>query len=471
MDLVDNRNQNNRSPRRDPISLPDGRGSVSDCMHLAEPRPSGSDLERGAVSFQVLVLLVPVLLGFIGFAVDLGRLYLVRSELKIAANAMALSAAQLLIGTSAATANASSVSNLTVETGSGFGNKYDFGGLNINDSGGNFVSTIVDPTFYAAAADALGTSGSTADSTTAKYVKLQITGEAPVIFWSFLSLAQDRKVNVIAQAIAGISAPLCTACGIDPIAVAALSTDDTTDFGFAAGTRYTFGYMCNGNPIITGITGAAQVVPYLLLDRYNQSATLFPDEGSQLFRTGSQGLPPTNPYDSTLVNTAGLPLGCIQIGAGETVWASAAPQACNVTTPVSSAQSYVCGLAGRFDPTVPDACTTIAEVDSIASINPADTDLTDLDDYTAYVGNSRRIITVPIVDALSTGTMTVLGFRQFLIEPDPGAATITPNDRYSRFVVLYLGSLMPIKGSVPPRPDATLSCTITSGPGKVVLHQ
>ena len=419
----------------------------------------------------MLVIFVPVLLGFIGFAVDLGRLYMVRSELKAAANAMAISAAQQLIGTSAATANASGVSLLTVETASGYGNKYDFAGLNINDTGGTYVSTVVDPTYYAAAADALGTTGSTADSTTAKYVKLQITGEAPVVFWSFLSLAQDRKVNVIAQAIAGISAPLCTACGIDPIAVAALSADDTTDFGFIAATRYTFAYSCNGNPPVSGLTGAAQVIPYLLLDRYNQSATLFPDEGSQLFRIGAQGLPPTNPYDSTLVNTNGLPLGCIQIGATETFWASTTPQACSATSPQASVLNYTCGMAGRFDPNVPDACTNIAEVGSISTINPADTDLTDLDDYTAYVGNMRRIITVPIVDALSTGAMTVLAYRQFLVEPDPGNTTITPQDANSRFVALYIGSIMPIKGSVPPRPDNTLSCTITSGPGKVVLHQ
>jgi Flp pilus assembly protein TadG len=427
---------------------------------------------RGAVSFQLLVIFVPVLLGFIGFAVDLGRLYMVRSELKAAANAMALSAAQQLIGTAAATANASAVSLQTVETASGYGNKYDFAGLNINDTGSTYISTVVDPTFYAAAADAKGTDGSSADSTTAKYVKLQITGEAPVVFWSFLSLAQDRKVNVIAQAIAGISAPLCTACGIDPIAIAALSTDDTTDFGFVAATRYTFGYSCNGNPVITGLSGAAQVIPYLLLDRYNQAAVLFPDEGSQLFRIGTQGLPPTNPYDSSLVNAAGLPLGCIQVGAAEAVWASASPQACSTTTPQPSALNYVCGLAGRFDPNVPDACVNIAEVASISSINAADTDLTDLDDYTSYVGNSRRIISVPIVDALNPGGgMTVLGYRQFLIEPDPGNITLTPADRYSRFVALYLGSVMPIKGSVPPRPDNTLSCTITSGPGKVVLYQ
>ena len=429
--------------------------------------------ERGAVSFQVLVILVPVILGFIGFAVDLGRLYMVRSELKVAANAMALTAAQQLIGTSAATGNAAAISLNTVETGSGYGNKYDFAGLNINDTGGSFASTVVDPAYYAAAADALSTSGATADSVTAKYVKLQITGETPLVFWGFLSLAQDRKVNVIAQAVAGISAPLCSACGIDPIAVGALVTDgsDPIDYGFVPGTRYTFAYSCNGNPPVSGLTGAAQVVRYLLLDRNNQSATLFPDEGSQLFRIGTQGLPPANPYDSTLVNTNGLPLGCIQIGASETIWASAAPQACNATSPQASVLNYVCGIAARFDPNVPGACTNIAEVSTISSANPADTDLTDLDDYTAYTGNTRRIITVPIVDALNPGAMTVLAYRQFLLEPDPGNTTITPQDTNSRFVVLYLGNVMPIKGSVPPRPDNTLSCTITSGPGKVVLLQ
>ena len=41
----------------------------------------------------MLVILVPVLFGLIGFAVDLGRLYMVRGELKTAANAMALAAA------------------------------------------------------------------------------------------------------------------------------------------------------------------------------------------------------------------------------------------------------------------------------------------------------------------------------------------------------------------------------------------
>ncbi len=51
------------------------------------------------MSLQMLVLLVPVMLGMMGFALDLGRLYLVRGELTQAAQAMAIAAASRLIGT------------------------------------------------------------------------------------------------------------------------------------------------------------------------------------------------------------------------------------------------------------------------------------------------------------------------------------------------------------------------------------
>ena len=48
------------------------------------------------------MILVPVLFGLIGFAIDLGILYSVKGELKTGANALALAAAQQLIGTDTA---------------------------------------------------------------------------------------------------------------------------------------------------------------------------------------------------------------------------------------------------------------------------------------------------------------------------------------------------------------------------------
>ena len=54
---------------------------------------------RGSVSLQLAVILVPVIFGFFGFALDLGRLYLIRGELNQAANSIAVRAASQLIGT------------------------------------------------------------------------------------------------------------------------------------------------------------------------------------------------------------------------------------------------------------------------------------------------------------------------------------------------------------------------------------
>src|SRR3982074_1267753 len=66
------------------------------------------------ISIQLLVILVPVLFGFIGFAYDLGRLYAIRGELNQAANAMALAAASRLNGTDVALDCASAAADATL---------------------------------------------------------------------------------------------------------------------------------------------------------------------------------------------------------------------------------------------------------------------------------------------------------------------------------------------------------------------
>ena len=57
----------------------------------------------------------PVLFGLMGFALDLGRLYLIRGELNQAANAMAIAAASQLIGTSTSTDNATAAANQSLD--------------------------------------------------------------------------------------------------------------------------------------------------------------------------------------------------------------------------------------------------------------------------------------------------------------------------------------------------------------------
>ncbi|MCS7315202.1 MAG: pilus assembly protein TadG-related protein, partial [Bryobacterales bacterium] len=85
---------------------------------------------------QMLVLLVPVIFALIGFGVDLGRLYLIRGELKTAANAMALAAAQQLNGTDEGLNRATEMALLTLDQGTGLGNRYNFGLLQLGQSTG-----------------------------------------------------------------------------------------------------------------------------------------------------------------------------------------------------------------------------------------------------------------------------------------------------------------------------------------------
>ena len=407
----------------------------------------------------------------IGFAVDLGRLYMIRGELKTAANAMALASAQRLIGTDQSLGDAITASKIPIDSSTGFGSRYDFGGLVIGQTTGQLGSTAADPTFYATLADALAGSNGGGGGTASRYAQVTLTADAPLIFWRFLPLAAEGKVSVQAGAVAGISAPLCTACGIEPFAVAAVDQTDTTDFGFIQGTIYTFGYSCTTGIQPAGLpdtAGATARIPYLLLDRYNTADATFTDENTQLLRAGANGMPGLDPTQG-LLSASGQPIACFNINNStvETVWANATPRVCTATVagPVSSA---LCGLDLRFEPSPSSTFSTVCgNVASAGTLEPAftqDTDLIEEDTYPSYTGNGRRLITVSIVDTLNPNGMTVLGFRQFLVQPNLNISTVNPSDINGRFLVMYVGNVAPLKqGNFG-------SCGVTSGPGKVVLH-
>jgi Flp pilus assembly protein TadG len=413
------------------------------------------------------VLFVPVLLGLAGFALDLGMLYSAKGELKTAANAMALAAAQNLIGTDAAGANAQAAAMVTVENSAGPGNKYNFQGIVIGQGAGSLASSISDPAYYSDAADAIASaapSGSEVASAQAKYVRMTVTGETPLVFWGLLPVASTRKVAVTASAVAGISAPLCLACGIEPFAIAAVNQSDATDFGFVQGAIYSFAYSCIVVPPSPGNPGAppppilgggSSTLSYLLINRFDLTNAVFPDETSQAYQDGAGGMPGNT-------NTA---QACFRINNAEAVWADANVNRCGVPASLV-VTGAVCGLDSRFESAAPAACSNIVAIDTLSAAYRSDPDVNSYSAYTDYAGNGRRIITIPVVDSLSnTTSMTVLGFRQFLLQPNSGATDITTGDVYGRFLAMYIGSVAPVPQG---RFDG---CSISAGPGKVVLHQ
>jgi Flp pilus assembly protein TadG len=434
---------------------------------------------------QLLIIMVPVLFGLMGFAVDLGRLYLIRGELNEAANAMAMAAAQNLNGSAGSLEIAAIAANNTISQDLADGNKYNFGSLTIGDTTGILSSTVSAPTFYAAVSDAIDpTSTNYADGTTARFAQINLQADAPLLFFSLLQLGQSRKTSIAALAVAGVSAPLCTVCSMENFAVADQSAGgDTVDFGFVFNTKYTFYFDCTGTPgtATTLIPDATIALPYVMIDRFNPNLAL--DETQQLFRMGAGGLIPL-PMSSTNRQFA-----CFTVNAAEFLWGNAgnggtstAPVACGAAGAANAqVEEMLCGLYSRFgDPTVLTACAGVTSLSDISTAYQPDTDTFDYDDYTAYGGTGRRIITVPIVDTLSTSattTMNVLGFRQFFITPTPNPNTglgNDPSDSHGKFNAIYLGNVAPVKqgffNSLVP-PAAVAACGITSGPGKVVLHQ
>ncbi|MBM3810515.1 MAG: hypothetical protein FJW20_02650 [Acidimicrobiia bacterium] len=409
----------------------------------------------------MLVILVPVVFGLMGFAVDLGRIYMIRGELKTAANSIALAAAAQLAGTDASLDDAQAAAQLAAREGGGFANRYDYGGRPIGEATGNLNSEIQEAAFFETVEAATGTGdgggGEAGGGTLARHVRIRIQSDAPLLFWSFLSLGLDRRTPVLVEAVAGHSAPLCTACGdVAPIAVAALDPGDDTEFGFVPGTLYTLGYQCSALPIPQPLPGSIQRLPFLLINRLNEEAELFPDEATQTFRIGAGGLPATT-------NEA---VSCLTVNAVEGIWASAAALPCNMNRVPTQIQSLLCGLGMRLESGLLAACENIAEVAAAAAPYAPDSNVENVETYEAYTGNRRRVLTIPIVLELTDPqAMTVLGLRQFLLQPQPNTTNLNPNDENGRFLVTYIGSTVPL------RQGRFSGCTVTTGPGKVVLHR
>ena len=119
-------------------------------------RALGRGSNRGAMTVQLAIILVPVIFGLMGFALDLGRLYLIRGELNQAASAMAMAAAAQLNGTSAAVTSAASAANALIDPMQADSNKYNFGALVPGVGDGGFLNAAAPSfSFFADRADAV----------------------------------------------------------------------------------------------------------------------------------------------------------------------------------------------------------------------------------------------------------------------------------------------------------------------------
>ena len=451
---------------------------------------SGSH-ERGAVTIYVTLVLAFVIFGLMVFAVDFGRIFLIQGELQTAADAAALAAASQLNGTTNALTNAGNQASAAFDDSDGHDNRFN---LRMNPianpttlqatTGTDFFAILQNALTGNADSPASSIDWSSVSSTNpnyAKYARVQVTAQAPVLFAQFLNPANATPPIVVASAIAGPSAPVCSACGIDDLAVVDQSGgSDNVDFGFVPGAFYTLYLTASQLTTTSGATCSATAqtakldpndtasVEYVILNHIPRGPT--PTDGdSTLFELGAGGMQAADNVSISVPN-----------GVPETAVLLDQPSlAC-------PGQLILCGLNSRFgansaaDPTT-NACGLLAngvgaEVVGLNSSYTSDSDggtvanTTGSQDYALeYAGNLRRVLTLPVVDA--SDTLSVLGFREFLLNSTaalPGTVVpVTSNATFvgGAFRVQYLGYPVPLHCG-----GNSGSCTVQFGVGRTVLH-
>ncbi len=243
-----------------------------------------------------------------------------------------------------------------------------------------------------------------------------------------------------------------------------------------AATNYTFYYNCTGTAPAF-LPNSGQFAPYTIINRYDAASTTVPDETRPAiparrvadWRRPPRPIPPARrfPWDALGI---GDPLEAVW--SSPTVHRRAARQCAAALPQVARSRAVRPVLArGQYDP----ACRLHHRRHRLFGTGRrrarrTRTQATTQDLYTAYSGNGRRVITVAVVDALApnTGTpMTVLGFRQFLLQPNPDGTPFNPADTNGRFVATYIGSPMPVKqGYIDDRFGLELSGSGDFGSGK-----
>lgn len=428
--------------------------------------------DRGAATVYFLLFTV-LFFGFMAMATDFGRMYVIQAELQAAADAAALSAANQLLGTASALTLAADQVTTAFDTTTNNDNRFNF---RLNTVGGTGLVSETNVDYYATLLDArANTGGGQAGGIDwgtglyPKYVRVQIAAQAPLLFFPMLTRNVGALPTVVVSSVAGLSAPVCSACGIDGLAIIDPSVgEDTVHFGLIPGAFYTL-YLTasqqtpNVPATPAALAGTEGVIEYAILNHIPSGP-----EGlaldSVLFQLGAGGLSTATGLD---------PVRTITVDSVEAPYPDLVG---NIGTGTTSGRNILCGLNARFgvDPSE-NTCGGIngGEFVALASLFAADTDV-GADEYAAgaglqdfateYAGNHRRVLTMAVVDTIDS--LTVLNFRQFLLETSPTVGVGVDDTVVSgAFRAQYIGTPVPLRcGGVGG------ACRVTLGVGRTVLH-
>ena len=335
--------------------------------------------KRGEEGFSLLMIAVSavVMVGMLGLAFDLGRMFIVRNELQTFVDAAALAACQQMGGTQAGI-QAAHVSATTGPLSATTPNGWNFDSntvANVTDTYGATFSGTYDS--YATA------SGAGANS----YRFVNVTANATTPLY-FLAMIPGVPTSQLLQATATAGQQVQSSVGnggLEPFMPDAHNPGNTTNFGFAAGTQYTLKWG-NGN----NVTTCAGDVSWT--DPNPSSQHGFMDLGQGNGNSALTGLIVYGGYPNANSTPSSIAVGTVLGG-----------------VPGNRGASVFSALSTRSGQDTDQTSTTYAQY------------------LAAGIGNGRRIITVPIGDPSTwsgngNGTETVIGFANFLLPP---ASTLT----------------------------------------------
>ncbi|HEV8427393.1 MAG TPA: pilus assembly protein TadG-related protein [Pyrinomonadaceae bacterium] len=330
-----------------------------------EQRSDGQSNERGSISIMTAIFALLLLL-MVGLTIDISRIYVVRSELQNAADMAALTAARELNGGPGGIDNAYEQAVNVIANSQGLKTK-----TNVTIDSVQFAANLYDDP-YMSVGDARNNAAGI------RFVKVITASTSTTIL--FASSAMGASHTESREAVAGMSVPLAGLCDFFPAAVG-LNTGTPTP-----GTLMTLKFAQG-----TGTTATINEFDYIVLD-----VNCIPGNGDT----------------ETAKLAAGEPCECAKLGDFLHMTPSS-----NFSNGGSAAGD---GMNTRFGLYANGYGNSLN-----ASNYASDTNTTDDISYSDYIsdiptgGNSRRVITMPIVtpkDYPADTNGEIIGWGKFFIK-------------------------------------------------------
>ena len=345
--------------------------------------PGQGRTNEGGFTIPVVATSLTVMLGILGLAEDMGRMFVIRSELQAFSDAAALAAVVQMDGTRTGIQAANTLAGSGPGAGT-TGNAVNFSTQTVANVsvgyGAAFNGT------YDAYATAVGPA-----SNTYRFVRVTATAAVTMYFLGVLpgiATTQTLSATATAGQLPGSSV---TSGGLEPFIPDAHDITDHKNFGFTPDQRYTLKWGSgngngkeNGNGNWTNCPGDSGFSP----PENSPSAHGFVDVGQG---SGSSQLNQAIEYGG-YPNASSTP-------------ASVSPGTVLISNPGNHGASAVQAL-------------------SVRSAQDSDQTSTSWEAYkSASIGNYRRVVTVPVGDPASwsdngaNAGVTVIGFANFLLDP------------------------------------------------------